>query len=98
MSMQPTADEDMTRRATRLVDAKLGFRAHLLVYLLVNAGLVAINLATTPSHLWFFYPMGGWGIGLLAHGLAVHRGSSDLRDRMIAEELERLRRRGAGGH
>ena len=97
MSTQPVDDEEIRRRATRLVDAKLGFRAHLLVYVLVNAGLAAINLMTTPTHLWFIYPMGGWGIGLLAHGLAVHQGASDLRERMIAEELERQRRRAADG-
>jgi len=49
-----------------------GFYIHLSIYLLVNALLLAIDLATTPDHLWFYWPLLGWGIGILAHGLAVN--------------------------
>ena len=33
----------------------------------------------------------GWGIGLVTHGATVYLDGSDLRERMIAKELERLR-------
>jgi uncharacterized membrane protein len=49
-----------------------GFLFHLAAYLFVNFLLVAINLLTTPNELWFYWPLLGWGIGILAHGLAVH--------------------------
>jgi 2TM domain len=58
-------------KARNWSDAKLGFYIHLGVYLLVNAGLIAINLNRTPDHWWFQWPLLGWGIGVLAHGLAV---------------------------
>jgi hypothetical protein len=51
--------------------ARTGFFIHLLVYVLVNAGLIAINLTTSTEHLWFKWPLIGWGIGVVAHALAV---------------------------
>jgi hypothetical protein len=27
-----------------------------------------------PDHIWFFWPLIGWGIGLAAHGYAVSKG------------------------
>ncbi len=85
-------DEELRRAATRRADAKIGFRAHALVYVLVNLGLTALNLLTSPGHLWFLWPMAGWGIGLLAHGLSVYGVTSIGREEMIAKEMERLRR------
>ena len=49
-----------------------GFFFHFWSYVLVNAILIAVNLLLTPQHLWFFWPLLGWGIGILAHGLAIH--------------------------
>lgn len=51
--------------------ARAGFYIHLTVYLAINALLMGINFATSPEHFWFYWPLLGWGIGLLAHALAV---------------------------
>jgi hypothetical protein len=51
-----------------------GFRIHLVMYLAVNALLLVINLVTSPDKLWFYWPLLGWGIGILAHAFAVYRG------------------------
>lgn len=58
-------------RHARAGRARLGFYIHLATYLLVNVLLVCVNLLTTPGRLWFFWPLLGWGTGLLAHALAV---------------------------
>jgi hypothetical protein len=50
-----------------------GFRIHLITYVAVNALLLAINLVTSPDKLWFYWPLLGWGIGILGHAYAVHR-------------------------
>jgi cytochrome b subunit of formate dehydrogenase len=50
----------------------LGFKIHFAAYVGVNILLIAINLLLTPKVLWFYWPLLGWGIGILAHGLAVH--------------------------
>jgi hypothetical protein len=39
--------------------------------LIVNLGLFAMDLVSSPGRWWFFYPALGWGVGLLAHGLSV---------------------------
>jgi uncharacterized membrane protein YdbT with pleckstrin-like domain len=49
-----------------------GFFLHLTAYLAVNAILMLVNLLFTPQTLWFIWPLMGWGIGILAHGLAVY--------------------------
>lgn len=51
--------------------ARQGFKIHLIVYLLVNALLTTMNLMTDPANLWFYWPLLGWGIGILAHGYLV---------------------------
>lgn len=49
-----------------------GFFWHFCSYVLVNLILIAVNLLATPKVIWFYWPLLGWGIGILAHGLAVH--------------------------
>lgn len=38
--------------------------AHAGLYLLGSIVLLLINLATTPAHPWFLYPVWGWGLAL----------------------------------
>ena len=56
-------------REIRKEEEKTGFLVHLVVYLLVNAMLIAINFLYSPEDVWFFYPLIGWGIGLSMHYL-----------------------------
>jgi hypothetical protein len=90
--------EELTRNpryeeARRHARALRGFYSHALVYVLVNAGLAVVNLLTTPERIWFGFPMLGWGIGLLAHGLSVFafRGwfGPQWEERKIREYLDR---------
>ena len=46
-----------------------GFRHHLIGYILVIGSLTAWNIAHNPAHLWFVYPMIGWGIPLALHAM-----------------------------
>jgi hypothetical protein len=87
-----TDDAELRRLAIRRADMKLAFRSHLMAYVIVNAALVAINLITSPHSFWAIWPMMGWGVGLAAHASTVYMHGEDLRDRLIQEELEKLRR------
>ena len=92
-------DDELRLRkiAERRADAKLAFRSHAIVYVAVNAGLAAINLTTSPQYFWFGWPLVGWGIGLLAHGLATFGYAGGERERMVEAELARLRKQGVSG-
>jgi len=64
-------DDERYQRARRRVEAVRGFYVHLVVYLIVNAGLFLINMLTSPGTLWFYWPLIGWGIGVAAHAFSV---------------------------
>ena len=86
-----TDDHELRRQAERRADMKLGFRSHLFAYVLVNAGLVAVNLVTSPGYFWAIWPIFGWGLGLVAHGMAVYQFTGGNRERAVEAELRRLR-------
>jgi hypothetical protein len=87
-----TDDTDLRRLAERRADLKLGFRAHLIAYLIVNVGLVAMNLIQTPNgYFWAIWPIIGWGLGLAAHYVTVFHFASSVRERAVEAELRRLR-------
>lgn len=67
--IQREAEAQQERRRSR---HRLGFRAHLIPYLLVSTFLVLLNLSTTPRHFWSIYPLLGWGLGVALHGAAIH--------------------------
>jgi hypothetical protein len=45
------SDQEKYKKAEKIVEAKLGFLRHLIVYLAVNAFLLIINLLTSPSFM-----------------------------------------------
>ena len=65
-----TEDERYNAARKQMLEIK-GFYSHLTVYILVNAGLAILNLLTSPDHIWFVWPLFGWGIGLASHGFSV---------------------------
>lgn len=66
-----TIHEDRYIKAQKKVEDLKGFYGNLSSYIIVNAGLLILNLVTSPSHLWFFYPLLGWGIGVVIHAMSV---------------------------
>ena len=58
-------------KAQKRVEDIKGFYGHLTSFIVVNLGLMVLNLITSPQHLWFFYPAMGWGIGVVIHGMSV---------------------------
>jgi hypothetical protein len=62
---------------------------HLAAFVVVNALLVAINLLASPEHLWFLWPLFGWGLGLLLHAGLIRflPKRSGRNQRRVAPEL-----------
>jgi hypothetical protein len=60
--------------AKKQVREQKDFWVHLAVYLVVNTGLITLNLVNAPDKLWFHWVLMGWGAGLLLHGFQVFGG------------------------
>ncbi len=86
--MESQSDYD---RAVCRAEEKMRFYSHLIVYALVNTMLIFINLLNNPQKIWFYWPLVGWGIGLLLHAMKVFgsSNSSRLKQRLIQHELEK---------
>jgi 2TM domain len=78
-------------RERRVARARIAFGIHLTVYALVNALLIGINLDTSTEHLWFKWPLLGWGIGILAHAVVTFFLPSRMRIRrgLIARQMRK---------
>lgn len=61
----------LEERADRYVDRLEELYGHAAVYVIVNAGLVGLNLLTSPDRFWALWPLLGWGIHLAGHAVAV---------------------------
>jgi hypothetical protein len=92
--MHELSEQDLQRRARRRVNQKVGFYIHASVYLLVNLGLAAINFAS-GGKAWHLWPLAGWGLGLAIHGFVTFASlnGDGLRERMLDDEVQRLRRK-----
>ena len=86
-------DEDPTLRdrAVKRLREQAGFRSHLVIYLATNLFLVAIWWFTAPGFFWPLFPIGGWGIGLLAHAMETY-GPEWGTEEKIRRQMGRLRR------
>ena len=90
----PTTPEEIERIAKKRAEAKLGWYTHAAVYVLVNLFLFVISADGLGSSRrpWSMFPVLGWGLGLVLHGVAVFvlGAGSNLRERMVQREREKL--------
>ncbi|MGY4829814.1 2TM domain-containing protein [Sphaerotilaceae bacterium SBD11-9] len=84
--------DSIEARAHRRVRRKFGFYVHALVFVLVHLGMFALYALTghppRPMFIW------GWAVGLAIHGIFTFASlqGEGLRERMLREEIERMRR------
>lgn len=57
------------REAMEFVQGLKGFYGHLISYVLVIGGLFVINYLSNPDYIWAWWPMLGWGLGLMSHAI-----------------------------
>jgi len=84
--------DDVRAQAIRRLKRKRDFHAHLLVYLLVNAGLVMVWAFTGQGFFWPVFPMVFWGIGVVMNGWGAYT-REDFTEEAIQREVEQLHRR-----
>jgi cytochrome b561 len=88
------SEEQIYEQARKRVEARRAFFVHLMVYVVVNATLVLVwAFAAGRGHPWFIYPMGGWGIGLLFHGLGTFVTLQNSDSAAIEKEAAKIRGR-----
>lgn len=86
-------EENKYIKAKKKVDNLKGFYSNLLSYCLIIPFLIFVNLLTSPNHLWFWWPMLGWGIGIIFHAFGVFNHKiglgKDWEDRKIKEFMDK---------
>ncbi len=69
----PEVETDLSPylKAQKKVDDIKGFYGNFGMYIVVIFIIAVINLVTYPKFLWFLFPAGGWGIGVVIHAIYV---------------------------
>jgi hypothetical protein len=80
-------------RAVQRLKKRRDFRAHLLVYVLVNGFVVLIWALTGSGFFWPVIPIAAWGIGLVLNAWDVYW-RREITEQDIRHEMEREDRRG----
>ena len=85
-----TSSDTLDRLARRRAKAKLGWFAHAAVYVAVNLVLIAVSVSTGRG--WALYPVLGWGLGLMLHGVSVwlFAPGGQWLERMVQRERSKL--------
>ena len=78
-------EQELQERA----EASVGFKKHLITYVLINLGLFALDYFDNGHINWAYFPLLGWGVGLLSHYIQI----SSFGLFSVEKEKERLRRK-----
>jgi hypothetical protein len=81
-------DDPLRQQAVTRLKKKRDFATHAVVYVLVNAFLVAIWAFTGADFFWPIFPILGWGIGLGANASDVY-GRKPISEGEIEQEMSR---------
>ena len=76
-------------REARQIRRRRGFLLHAALWATVNLMLVVIWALVGGGHPWFVYPLLGWGIGVVAHGVSAYL-LADTNDIVLEREQRRF--------
>jgi hypothetical protein len=85
-------DDELRKQAVNRLKKKRDFKMHAMVFVAVNAMLIAIWAATGADFFWPIFPLLGWGIGLGANAWDVY-GNKPIGEDEIRREMDSLRNR-----
>ena len=90
MTTQNATSEQMAyEKAAKRVEELKGFYGNLISYSIFIPFLFLINWKTSPNYWWAFWPMLGWGIGVISHGIKTFGISSDWEERQIRKYMQK---------
>ena len=77
-------------RAVEKVEKLKEFYQNIVSYVIIIPLLVFINLKFSPQFHWFWFPMFGWGIGVVFHGLDVYEYNPFLGKNWESKKIKEL--------
>lgn len=91
MESAPQPETSLRGQALERLKKKRDFRAHIFIYVIVNAMLVVIWAITSDGGtFWPIFPILGWGVGLATNAWDVY-GRRPITEDEIRRETDRLR-------
>ena len=84
-------------KARKRVKAKKEFYQHLTSYVTMSIFFLLLNAVTSFGAWWFYWPILGWGVGIVFHYFDIFgfpgegNKSPDWEERAIQQEMERMR-------
>ena len=82
-------EETAYYQAKKRVEDIKGFFGNLVAYCVVIPFLIFINYRTSWDYQWFWFPMLGWGMGVIFHAFGVFGYGKEWEERKIKEILEK---------
>ena len=83
-------ESNIREQAVSRLKKKSEFKAHLIVYVLVNTLVVSVWAMTGTNHFfWPVFPIAGWGIGVVMNAWDVYRKPPS--EHAIRREMDHLR-------
>jgi len=76
-------------RASKQVDELKGFYGSLIAYIVIIPFLAFVNYQTGWGYQWFWWPMFGWGIGIVFQGVYIYSSISNWEERKIREIMNK---------
>ncbi|MQP24114.1 histidine kinase [Flavobacterium sp. LMO8] len=90
METQNIYNENLAyQRAKDKVEQLKGFYGNLISYCIVIPVLIIINLQSSNNFQWFWFPMLGWGMGLIFHALETFGYGKSWEERKINELMNK---------
>ena len=81
--------QEAYHKAKKRVEEIKGFYSNLLSYIVVIPFLIFINYKTYWHFQWFWFPVLGWGLGLIFHAFGVFGYGRTWEERKIKEIMEK---------
>lgn len=85
----PSQEQLAYEKAAKRVEELKGFYGNLISYCIFIPFLIFINFQTSPKYHWFWWPMLGWGIGVISHGIKTFGIGTDWEERQIRKYMEK---------
>lgn len=90
MNTLSLTDEQIAyEKASKRVKELKDFYGNLISYCVFVPFLFFINYRTSPNYWWAFWPMLGWGIGVISHGIKVFGISSNWEEKQIRKYMQK---------